>query len=487
MAQEGAQVTAVDASEQMLAEARRKAAATSLAEAIEFRHMGVNELADCFEPGTFDVVVSTLVFSELPPKVRHYALGEARRLLKPDGRLLIVDEVVPSSVWRRFLYWAARLPLVVLTWLLTRTGTSPLRDFPRYLVETGFSPYIIESHLGGSLLLYGARLAEAPKPTPITFDAYPQLHHRLTLKTMLLDLLSLVNRFIPPYPKVATGLYRIGNPGRGSPVLVTGNYDLTVRRLLRVLDGQTEGSPWPIDCWLMVANSRGINVWCAAGGGHFTAEDIIAGLKTSGLADVIDHRALILPQLCANGVDGWKIRQETGWGVHWGPIRAEDIPAYLANGRKKTEPMRHVRFPLKDRLEMTTVALFFYGLLLLIPILIFWRQYLFLILGLMALIAYAYGTSLPWIPGRDGLAKGAVLALAALITLWSWSWVWGDLPLEPLFNWSLGLGFLAFFIGAEFQGMSPLMRGEQANWSIELLVGLATLLAYAASRLLLGG
>jgi hypothetical protein len=51
----------------------------------------------------------------------------------------------------------------------------------------------------------------------------------------------------------------------------------------------------------------------------------------------------------------------------------------------------------------------------------------------------------------------------------------------------LGLGFLAFFIGGEFQGMSPLMRGEQANWTIEGLVGLGTLAAYGASRLWLGG
>jgi hypothetical protein len=290
---------------------------------------------------------------------------------------------------------------------------------------------------------------------------------------------SFVTRIIPPYPKIATGLYRVGHPDQNSPVLVTGNYELTVRRLVRALDGN-------VNCWLVVANSRGINVWCAAGGGHFTAEDVIAALKTSGVMEVVDHHALILPQLCANGIDGWKIRRETGWGVHWGPVRAHDIPAYLATGRKKSNVMRHVHFSLKDRLEMTTVMVVFYGIIFTILCLILWRPYTLLLLSFMVGISYFYGVFLPWLPGRDGLSKGATLAALTLLGLWAWSFGWGHLPAASLFNWSLGLGFLAFLIGGEFQGMSPLLRGEQANWSIEGIVGLTTLVAYGAGRLVWG-
>lgn len=478
MAKQGARVTAVDASPAMLNEARRKATAAGFSEAIEFQRLNVTELGQHFEPASFDVIVSTLVFSELPPEVGQYALLEAAKLLKPDGRLLIADEMVPETTWNRLLYWAVRLPLVLLTWLLTRTGTRPLRGFSHTLATAGFVSYPLESHLGGSLQLLEARPVGAAGMIPP--GAYPQLRHRVSLKTLALDLLSLVNRIVPPYPKMNTGLYRIGNPGRDAPVLLTGNYELTVRRLVKALDGQ-------VNCWLVVANSRGINVWCAAGGGHFTADEVISGLKTSGILQMVDHRALILPQLCANGVDGWRIRQETGWGVHWGPVRARDIPAYLQSGRQKSGPMHQVAFPLRDRLEMTTVMLFLYAFLLLIPVLIFWRSSAFLIYGFLIAVSYFYGIFLPWIPGRDGLSKGAVLALLSLVSLWSWSFVWGDLEPASLFGWSLGLGFLAFFVGAEFQGMSPLMRGEQANWSVEGLVGLATLLAYAAGRLLFGG
>jgi hypothetical protein len=173
--------------------------------------------------------------------------------------------------------------------------------------------------------------------------------------------------------------------------------------------------------------------------------------------------------------------------VHWGPVRAEDIPAYLFAGRKKSAAMRQVHFPLKARLEMTTVMVIFYAILFAIPLWVFWRAHFWLILGLMGVMSYFYGVLLPWLPGRDGLGKGAFIAALALVGFWGWALIQGDLSTGQVFNWSLGVGFLAFFIGGEFQGMSPLMRGEQANWTIEGLVGIGTLAAYGLGRLLLGG
>ena len=480
MAERGAHITAIDVSPGMLSEAELKAEEAGLADAITFHRLDVTELSDHFEPHSFDVIVSTLAFSEFPPAVLQYALKQATQLLKPGGQLLIADEIIPESAWRRFIFRVVRLPLVILTWVLTRATTTPLQQFSRTLTEAGFAPAIVESHLGGSLQLIQARSINSVDNVKVLWQTYPQLSHRVTPKTLLMDVWSLtLNRFIPPYPKFATGLYRVGHPDRKSPVLVTGNYELTVRRLVRELDGQ-------VDCWLLVANSRGINVWCAASGGHFTAEDVIAALKTSGVMQVVDHHALILPQLCATGIDGWKIRKETRWGVHWGPVRARDIPAYLDARRKKSDEMIHVHFPLRDRLEMTTVAFVFYGVILAILALIFWRPHILLLIGLMALISYTYGIFLPWIPGHDGLSKGIALSILTLIGLWAWSFGSGHFAAQSLLHWSLGLGYLAFFIGAEFQGMSPLMRGEQANWNIEGLVGVSALIIYGVSRLFLG-
>jgi NAD-dependent dihydropyrimidine dehydrogenase PreA subunit len=149
-----------------------------------------------------------------------------------------------------------------------------------------------------------------------------------------------------PY-RAPTGLVRIGDPGPESPVLVTGNFTLTVRRLRRVLDRT--------DVWLLVANSKGINVWCAAGGGHFTHHDVISVVRSSRISDLVTRRDLILPQLAATGVERRTIEEAIGWTTRWGPARLEDLPAVLARGGSVRGRERWMRFPLWERLEMASV------------------------------------------------------------------------------------------------------------------------------------
>ena len=68
-----------------------------------------------------------------------------------------------------------------------------------------------------------------------------------------------------PFPS-RTGLLRIGRPDRDSPVFLTCNFRLSVERVRRALAG--------LDAYLLVANSRGVNVWCAATGGLLTNHDV---------------------------------------------------------------------------------------------------------------------------------------------------------------------------------------------------------------------
>jgi ubiquinone/menaquinone biosynthesis C-methylase UbiE len=478
MAEVGAHVTGIDSSPGMLAEAQKKIESETLEGRVDLKLMAASQIEDHFSPGSFDAIVATLVFSEIPPQEREYVLASCARLLASGGHLLIADEVVPPGFLRRLLYYAIRLPLAALTWLITRTTTTPLKAFPRTLAAAGFLPTQSHSYLGGSLVLYVAQPGGgvASLTSPAAIEGLPggvvaRLEHKSSLRTRLLDLWALFFRLIPPYPKVRTGLYALGNPTSDSPVLVTGNFDLTVRRLTAAIDGE-------VDAWVLVADSAGINVWCAAGGGYFSAEKVIAALKAAHLDEVVDHHALILPQLCANGVDGWKIRRETGWGVHWGPARAEDLPAYLAAGRKKSDAMRWVRFPLKDRLEMVTVTLAFYSLLILVPILIFWRHLFWPVTASLLGLSYFYALMLPWLPGRDGLQKSIPLTLIALAGLSLYAGLTGGLPAQRLFNWALGLTGLSVFTAAELQGMSPLMRGEQANWGWEAVIFAVLGLAY---------
>ncbi len=143
------------------------------------------------------------------------------------------------------------------------------------------------------------------------------------------------------------GLRPIGTPGPDSPVLVTGNFTLTVDRLRRTLSGR--------DVWLLVADSRGINVWCAAGGGHLTDHDVIAALRSSRVGDKVHHRDLVLPQLAATGVERHKVDRATGWKARWGPARMEDIPEFLDRGCRVTKQHRAVRFPVWERFEMASI------------------------------------------------------------------------------------------------------------------------------------
>jgi ferredoxin len=158
----------------------------------------------------------------------------------------------------------------------------------------------------------------------------------------LRDVLQTVLRMLP-WP-TEPGLRAIGAPDVWSPVLVTSNYDLTVRRVSRSLKG--------VDAWLVVAPAGGINVWCAASGGHLGTHQVVTALKTSGVAERVRHRRVILPQLAATGVRAREVQRRCGWRARFGPVYAEDLPAYLERDARKTDAMRHVRFGARERLEM---------------------------------------------------------------------------------------------------------------------------------------
>ncbi len=471
MAARDAAVTALDVSAPMLAEAKQCLEEAGFADRVCWVCSSAAMLEERFEPGSFDAVVASLILSELPRQIRLHVLRQIRQILAPQGRLIVVDEVKPERLIARALYVLLRAPMRVITWILTRTTTHPLPEFDRMLEAAGFRPERRGAALMGSLQVVVAGLKQKEEGGPERLPVLGELRHRVTLRTLLLDLWGLFFRILPPYPRVEPGLYRLGNPGTESPVLATGNFDLTVRRLIAPLDGR-------VDAWVLVVNSSGINVWCAAGGGFLTAERVIGAIHVSGLESYLRQKCLILPQLCANGVDGWKIRRETGWEVHWGPVRAADIPAYLQAEMQKTDSMRWVRFPMRDRLEMMAVTLGFYGLLILLPVAVFWPL-LFrpVLLSLVGLSTF-YAIAMPWLPGRDGLAKSLPLSVISLLGLGLYTWLVDPAPASSIFARGIGLAGLSVFVAAELQGMSPLMRGEQANWGWEAVIGAALGLIY---------
>jgi len=147
--------------------------------------------------------------------------------------------------------------------------------------------------------------------------------------------------------RVSPGLYAVGVPTAASPVLVTANYKLTFDSLRSELSD--------VDAWILVLDTRGVNVWCAAGKGTFSTDELARQVNDTGLDRIVDHRRLILPQLGASGVAGHLARKACGFSVVYGPVRAADIPAFLSGGLKATPEMRAVQFSLRDRVVLIPV------------------------------------------------------------------------------------------------------------------------------------
>ncbi len=149
--------------------------------------------------------------------------------------------------------------------------------------------------------------------------------------------------------QVPAGLYRVGQPNADSPVLVTANYKLTVDKVRKELGG--------LNTWLLVLETKGVNVWCAAGKGTFGTDELVRRIRAVNLKDIVRHRKLVLPQLGATGVAAHKVKRATGFSVHYGPVRARDIQEYLAAGMKATVAMRRVTFTWKERIVLTPVEI----------------------------------------------------------------------------------------------------------------------------------
>ncbi|MBU2489705.1 MAG: hypothetical protein KKA60_09965 [Proteobacteria bacterium] len=226
--------------------------------------------------------------------------------------------------------------------------------------------------------------------------------------------------------RVTPGLYCVGKAGAESPVLVTANYSLSFDALRKELSG--------IAAWILVLDTRGVNVWCAAGKKTFSTGEVVLQVQQTRLETVVSHKRLVLPQLGAVGVNAHAVKKGCGFEVLWGPVRAADIPAFLKNGMKCTRPMRRVRFSLLDRLVLIPVEVSIMARpAAIVALLLFllsgigpgvfsfsasWHRGLMLVTSLaLGILAGAVVTPalLPYIPGAAFSKKGALTGIAAAL------------------------------------------------------------------------
>lgn len=250
--------------------------------------------------------------------------------------------------------------------------------------------------------------------------------------------------------RISPGLYRIGDPDAESPVIVTSNYRLTVDILRTSLVGR--------DLWVLVLDTLGINVWCAAGKGIFGTRNLVGAIRNPGqgcppLEDIVSHRLLVLPQLGAPGIAAHEVMRETGFRVIYGPVLAHNLPVFLdgtplppghlaksvppelitkpdagcailkPRGRPLDPTMRRVPFELRDRIVLIPIEI---G-----NALRFSRKWLLRAMGISTLAALAGGRGLP----------GALAAVRSLLRAYTAALLGGAVATPALLPWLPGRWF----------------------------------------------
>ncbi len=265
---------------------------------------------------------------------------------------------------------------------------------------------------------------------------------------------------------VEPGLYGLGNPTADSAVLVTANYKLSFDSLRQTMAGRS--------CWILVLDTKGINVWCAAGKSTFGTEELVDRIKASRLTDIVNHNRLIVPQLGATGVAAFDVKKYSGFSVVYGPVMLQDLPEFIDNDCIASPEMRIKKFPFRERLILVPVEImqaFKQG----IPFIV---AFLFLagfaggnsFLSNMKLhgipLAFAFLTGiaagtiacpllLPWVPGRAFSVKGALCGLVLFVMFFGFSGLYTmDYSLLEKSSWPPITLAVSSWFGMSFTGAS---------------------------------
>lgn len=300
---------------------------------------------------------------------------------------------------------------------------------------------------------------------------------------------------------VEPGLYALGKPDEQSPVLVTANYKMSFDKLREALPSR--------DMWILVLDTKGINVWCASGKGTFGTMELVSRIKSSGLSQVVSHRELILPQLSGPGVAAHHVKKLSGFKVIYGPIRATDLSTFLDHGFKATPEMRLKTFTTWERMELIPMELI--GALkrgiIVIPILFFLSYigksgeggmsalshgYFSALSLLTAILAGAVLTPLflPWLPGRafsvKGLSLGFLFTVLLMVLFWK-DWITGTSRLEIL-AWFFLIPAVSAYLAMNFTGASTYtsLSGvkKEMRWALplEIVGGIVGLILWFGSH-----
>jgi ubiquinone/menaquinone biosynthesis C-methylase UbiE len=455
-AKKGANVVAIDISEKMIAYATEKSQKEDVTDRIKFIKDDITRLDTLLAGRKFDIVISTLALSELRYLEQQLVFDRCWEILVDDGIIAFADEVKPTG-WgkKRLMYSLKRFFYASVTYWKTKRTTSAIKHFSERVKQTGYTLQQSERFAQDTFELIIAT-KQPTRPPPIFLNDQKMRRVRGWIRGILC-VLRAGSALIPIEP----GLYTYGNPSEKSPVMVTANYQLTVRRVGSALRNQ--------DAYLLVADTRGENVWCAARGDKFSIKEVAEVIKATRINELVKHRKIILPQLAAGGINHREVKKVTGWKARFGPVYAEDIPTYLRTG-KKTEKQRTVSFRLRERLEMAFQQSFFLskffflwvflasllGRMILPTFEIF--EITILLLPILWLSYLLFALSFPLFPTRSFLKRSIMYGLFLAVLLATLSQVVHDGNLFSISQWFV-IGFaMGHFLGMDYSGATPISK-----------------------------
>jgi hypothetical protein len=279
--------------------------------------------------------------------------------------------------------------------------------------------------------------------------------------------------------RVNPGLYAVGSPNPDSDVFVTANYKLSFDTLRKNISG--------LNGWILVLDTKGINVWCAAGKGTFSTKELANRIRQVSLDKIVNHKRIILPQLSATGVAAHKVKEETGFNVHYGPVRASDIKKFINERYRADGEMRRITFTFKDRIKLIPND-FMYGKFYLLGLI----AVIFIISGLTrnglsfkdfsgksgpailnTFLAYLSGIVitpmfLPYIPARLFSLKGFYTGAIVFLILLSLNLTGGNV--FEILSWFLIITAISSFVAMNFTGSSTFtsLSGVKKEMKISL-------------------
>ncbi len=268
----------------------------------------------------------------------------------------------------------------------------------------------------------------------------PEKYYR---KRPLKTFIELIFRLFPHAEPI--GLYKLGNPNKKSPIYVTGNFELTIRKVVKALKG--------IDCWLLVSDSRGINIWCSTEAKHFGTKNVVEAIIKTGLINEVEHRQIIVPQLLASNFDLKELKQATGFHAIFGPVDINNINKF--NDNRKDTKIHKITFNLNERIEVSFGCPIILVSLLLLVFNFIGLKHLLIIIPAIYILIFLYSLIYSKIKIKSMYLRGALYGFIVFGVTYL---IFYFLALSNIWLYSITLGVSIFYETIDFEGWSPLVK-----------------------------